>query len=307
MERRAFLAGASAIGGVAIAGCSIYTEANDGRRDYHRVSRWALPPDGTDPDGSPSGYAVNSLAPGSVLDARPDLTADDLRSPYDDSLVWHQFDLATVDLAIVIDTATWSASEQFRIFEGSFDAQTAAAAITEQELVDVSRVGRYGDYDVYEASDAFFHAVSDGTVVEVDQRNVRNPGRSALERVIDASEGNAERIAERHDGFATVADRIEPRDYSRTVLPQADRDPDPQNGEFAGITAVGVSATVRSDGTTATGTYVFRDRASLAAASIDTYRQSLRNQTDVRSSSIGADGRVLSVEIVVPPRNLFGG
>lgn len=309
MHRRRVLIGTTAAAAAALAGCSAIpgdggSEESGGSDSDYPVTRWALvPQDGAVPDAD---YSMGTLDPAGALAARDGIDADGLPATYDDSFLWRMLPATDVDRVIEVETSSGLEPGRYRLFEGDLDVDRVTAAFEDAPNYDPTDLGSHGDYRCYDTGPGFFlHGVTDGRAIEIDRRYGDDLDRSALDRVADAGAGDAERITQRHDGVATVADRLEPRHHSGLGVIDPDRDPDPASGTFTGVTASGASAEVRPEETHVRSVLVFEDEAALEAADVEPWVEASREEESYSTLEIEADGRVLLGELTVAAGRIF--
>lgn len=306
MQRRRFLAGAATACTSVLAGCSALLGASSGGSDggYGQVARWALAPSA--PDGPLTSYSIGTLDPAGALAARDGLDAEGLPASYDDSFLWRVLPARDLDRVIEVETDHRLSPDRYRIFEGDLDVDRVTAAFADAPNYDPTDLGSDGDYHCYDTGAGFFlHGVTDGRAIEIDRLYGDDLDRTAIEHVVDAGTGDAERLAERNDGVATVTDRLDPRHQSGLGVVDPERDPDPTNGTFAGVTASGASAAVREEETRVRSIQVFRDEAALDASNTEPWVEASREQEGYSELDLETDGRVLVGELTVAPGRIF--
>jgi uncharacterized protein YuzE len=193
------------------------------------------------------------------------------------------------------------------VFEGGLDVDRVTSAFADAPNYDPVDLGGYEEYQCFDTGPGLFlHAVTDGRAIEIDRLRQNDVDRNELERVVDAGAGDAERIGDRHDGVAVVANRLEPRHFStlRAVNPQ--REPEPANGVYAGVTASGASAEVRDEETHMRAYLTFRDEAALEAVDTGPWIEASQEAEGVSELDVESDGRVLTIELTSATERLFG-
>lgn len=256
-------------------------------------SEFAFPGGGSDSDDGPVDWIPASIGDGN----RPVLAVARTAAMREiDEIAESGVLEATIDVdPELVDTAALGGASfdgdyrEFVVATGDLEEDAAVSAVENRYDASLESDGEYGGYTRFSATDGNVVAGYDGDVVI--------GGHSTLfESVVDAVEGDGERLVDADEDFERLVDAAGSVDYLRVSYTDPERD---------GPVLAGVSydfASGESD-VTLYGLYEDESAASEDDADLQQYLQSVGILSDTTES---VDGRLVTVTGTVETASIFG-
>jgi len=313
VNRRSFLAAASAAGVGALAGCSVLSDGGGGGPPTDRIGvpiDWALAP--AEADADLAGYLVRGVAPAAILDTDAEVTEAGVRDQLaDQSLVAPQIDVDDVGRFAEIDTAGTGPVDQYAVWEGDFDADAVVEGI-ETVGPELSASGEQGDVTIYEFEEGGSRlGLRDGLAIErtgvlEDGLPIDDPAPGWVASVVDRAASDSSWLDDDRPGAAGAVDRLGTGHQSGITIEDPDKETDRGRSQFRGAVARGGSVVIEGEQTDLVEVIAFRDEAALEAAPIDTWLEEVRQSTGDQRFSSEVDGRFVETATTFPTAELFG-
>lgn len=192
-----------------------------------------------------------------------------------------------------IDTVLYagSADPEYRLdaLVGDFAADSILASVEDQEGTALEEAGQYGDFDRYE------HPDSD-EVLGLQEGIALDAETELFEAVVDARAGDAGRLVDEHDDFASIVDATEEFHFFQSNVEWSWED---------AATVAGETRDIAAQGTDITRLAVYQSAAD-AEAGEQHRRDQFRSEYQVSDIEATVDGTLLVLSGTVDTSQLYG-
>lgn len=309
MHRRSYLELTGCTALAVLAGCAgvLNDDGNDdGGESIRATTRWAVPASAS--EQSLAGYDIRSAQPSEILGAHDEIAAEAVADRLADrSRAQRHLDVRDLERFVEVEPVGHPSLNAYVVFEGEFDATAVIETLGADETVDVERVGTYGEYELYDSGPGFAaHAVGDGTIVEADRLRNEDVQPGDLKAVVEAANGESDRITDQHQGLRATADRLEPSHHLGLTAEDPEQSTDFARSQFPGAVASGMDAEIQGEQIELRTVLTFESERAREAAPLDQWFEEARAEVTSGEISRSIDGRFVDVTVTLPTSQLYG-